>query len=177
METPLDWKFWTRLKKNQFHFRLFTPRPNKSSEAPFQAISGDLLLGQTRAQARVQWQLVGMCPTLFGHHFFRPNKSSAAASFSHPLFFQLFWFFFLHFFTHHFFFYFFHDFFYLHFFSTFFIFFYPHCFFNFLPLFLTTIFFFNFFWGSFFYPHLFFFLTVFVFVTPVLYSFCIVIFG
>ena len=27
----------------------FTPRLNKSSEAPFQAISGDLLLGQTRA--------------------------------------------------------------------------------------------------------------------------------
>ena len=34
----------------------FTPRRDKSSEAPFQAISGDLLLGQTRAQ----WQAVGM---------------------------------------------------------------------------------------------------------------------
>ena len=34
----------------------FTPRRDKSSEAPFQAISGDLLLGQTKAQ----WQAVGM---------------------------------------------------------------------------------------------------------------------
>ena len=60
-------KILNMIKKNSVPF---TPRPNKSSEAPFQAISGDLLLGQTRAQARVQWQLVGMCPALFWPPFF-----------------------------------------------------------------------------------------------------------
>ena len=51
-------KFSNTIKKKSVPF---TPRLNKSSEAPFQAISGDLLLGQTRAQ----WQPVGMSPTRF----------------------------------------------------------------------------------------------------------------
>ena len=68
MGIPHDWKLWTRLKKKSVPF---TPRLNKSSEAPFHAISGDLLLGQTRAQ----WQPVGMSPTRFlGTIFFNISE-------------------------------------------------------------------------------------------------------
>ena len=73
-------KFSNTIKKKSVPF---TPRLNKSSEAPFQAISGDLLLGQTRAQ----WQPVGMSPTRF----------------LGTIFFNICEFFYHHFFDHHFF--------------------------------------------------------------------------
>ena len=77
----------------------------KKKSVPFQAISGDLLLGQTRAQSQI----------FLGHFSTRPNKSSEATSttacfdFSPALFFKLFLFFFVPtffyptFFFHHFF--------------------------------------------------------------------------
>ena len=140
METPLDWKFWTRLKKNQFHFRRFwsfTPRPNKSSEA---------------------------------------------ACFSHPLFFQLFWFFFFApvfyppLFCHHFFQLFSWFFFTPIFFQLFLSFFTP-TFFQLFTTFFDHHFFFYFFEVLFFTPTYYFFHCFCFFLTPVLYSFCRVIFG
>ena len=55
MGKPLDWKSWTRLKKNQFHFRAFR---------------GILVLGQTRAQRQ---GILLLCQTRAQrHHFFWP---------------------------------------------------------------------------------------------------------
>ena len=103
----------------------------KKNSVPFQAISGDLLLGQTRAQRQHP----------FHTHFFSNFFDYFFCSIFLPTtFFSTF----------------FMIFFYLHFFSTFFIFFYPHFFFNFLPLFLTTIFFSIFFEVLFFTPTYFF---------------------
>ena len=94
----------------------------KKKSVPFQAISGDLLLGQTRAQSQI----------FLGHFSTRPNKSSEATSttacfdFSPALFFFNFFYFFFcpifflpHFFFPPFFFNFFDDFF-LYFSPTFF---------------------------------------------------------
>ena len=59
----------------------------KKKSVPFQAISGDLLLGQTRAQS----QLVGMCPTFFlATIFFSIFVSFFTTIFLPPLFFLFF---------------------------------------------------------------------------------------
>ena len=60
----------------------------KKKSVPFQAISGDLLLGQTRAQ----WQPVGMSPTRFlGTIFFSIFVSFFTTIFLTTIFFPFFW--------------------------------------------------------------------------------------
>ena len=60
----------------------------KKKSVPFQAISGDLLLGQTRAQ----WQPVGMWPTRFlATTFFSIFVSFFTTIFLTTIFFHFFW--------------------------------------------------------------------------------------